>query len=94
MLCEDKRAPTCEHAVWVHEYEVYVCSREDRGCDYREKLLYPEEQLKLFTKEFGNDRKEYRYGPEWVAMQLMLEGGYRTPEEAKLRWLEYGEGRK
>lgn len=56
------------------------------------ELLYPEEQLKLFTKEFGNGRKEYRYGPEWVAMQLMMEGGYRTPEEAKAAWLrEKGE---
>ena len=50
--------------------------------------LLPEEQLKLFTKEFGDGRREYRYGPEWVAMQLMMEGGYATPEEAKRAWEE------
>lgn len=94
MVCEDKRASTCNHAVWVHEYEVYVCSREDRGCEYAEKLLYPEEQLKLFTKEFGDGRKEYRYGPEWVAWELMMEGGFKTPEEAKLRWLEWWEAHR
>ena len=36
----------------------------------------------------------YRYGPEWVAMQLYMEGGYKTPEEAKLRWLEYWEAHR
>lgn len=56
--------------------------------------LLPEEQLKLFTKTWDDGRVEYRYGPEWVAMQLYMEGGYATPEEAKLRWLESQEGRK
>ena len=57
-------------------------------------MLLPEEQLKLFTKTWDDGRVEYRYGPEWVAMQLYMEGGYATPEEAKLRWLEYWEGHK
>lgn len=86
MVCEDKRASTCKNAVWVHEYEVYVCSREDRGCEYAEKVLYPEEQLKLFTKRWDDGRVEYRYGPEWVMMQLFMEGGYATPEEARKAW--------
>ena len=53
-----------------------------------EPVLVPEEQLKLFTKEFGDGRKEYRYGPDWVSTQLMVEGGYDTPEEAKRAWEE------
>ena len=24
----------------------------------------------------------YRYGEEWVSQQLLMEGGYKTPEEA------------
>ena len=28
----------------------------------------------------------YRYGEEWVAMQLYMEGGYKTPEEAIEAW--------
>lgn len=47
----------------------------------------PVTQERLFTKEFSDGHKEYRYGPEWVAMQLFMEGGYKTPEEAKQRWL-------
>ena len=28
----------------------------------------------------------YRYGEPWVAMQLFMEGGFDTPEEAKAAW--------
>ena len=28
----------------------------------------------------------YRYGEEWVAQQLLMEGGYPTPEEAIAAW--------
>ena len=28
----------------------------------------------------------YRYGEEWVAMQLFMEGGYPTEEEAIAAW--------
>ena len=51
------------------------------------------EPWKLYTKEYGNGRKEYRYGPEWVSMQLFMEGGYSTPEEAKAAWLRECEGK-
>ena len=94
MICENNRTPMCVHKVWVHEYEVYVCSRKDGKCEYTEEVLIPVEREKLFTKEWDDGRKEYRYGPEWVAMQLMMEGGYATPEEAKRRWLEYWEAQK
>lgn len=34
------------------------------------------------------DGKEvaYRYGEDWVAMELLLEGGYPTREEAMAAW--------
>ena len=28
----------------------------------------------------------YRYGEEWVQQQLLMEGGYKTPEEAIEAW--------
>ena len=33
-----------------------------------------------------NEPKEYRYGEEWVAMQLFMEGGYPTKEAAMAAW--------
>lgn len=51
-----------------------------------EYVVMPVEQMKLFTKVWDDGRKEYRYGPEWVAMQLYMEGGYPTPEEAVAAW--------
>lgn len=59
-----------------------------------EPMVVENPDWKLYTKEIGDVRVEYRYGPDWVAMELMMEGGYKTPEEAKLRWLEYWEARK
>lgn len=50
------------------------------------EFIWPEVQLKLFVKEFSDGRREYRYGPEWVAQMLLMEGGYATPEEAKAAW--------
>ena len=49
---------------------------------------------KLWVENRDGKPYAYRYGPEWVGMQLFMEGGYKTPEEAKLRWLEYWEGQK
>lgn len=49
---------------------------------------------KLYAEYADGEPHSYRYGPSWVAQQLLMEGGYRTPEEAKLRWLEYWEGQK
>ena len=46
---------------------------------------------KLYTEYRGDKPVAYRYGPEWVAMELYVEGGFKTPEEAKLRWLEWWE---
>ena len=36
----------------------------------------------------------YRYGEEWVVMELLLEGGYPTEREAREAWERYKEARK
>ncbi len=62
------------------------------GMSWRERrnmseyMVMPVEQMKLFTKVCSDGRKEYRYGPECVAQQLLMEGGYATPEEAVAEW--------
>lgn len=48
----------------------------------------------LYTKYRGETPVAYRYGPSWVATQLFIEGGYKTPEEAKLAWLREWEAQK
>ena len=59
------------------------CPMCGRATDWSEE----QNRCMLYTKEWSDGRKEYRYGPDWVAMQLYMEGGYPTPEEAKLAWL-------
>lgn len=44
---------------------------------------------KLYTEYRGGKPFAYRYGEPWVAMQLAMEGGYKTPEKAKQAWFEY-----
>ena len=45
------------------------------------------EELKMYVKDFDGSRPpEYLYGPSWKAMELLMEGGYPTPEEAKAAW--------
>ena len=41
----------------------------------------------LYEKNYGDGRVEYLYGPSWKAQELLVEGGYPTPEEAKEVWL-------
>lgn len=36
----------------------------------------------LYIKYRGDTPVAYRYGEEWEAMRLFMEGGYKTPEEA------------
>lgn len=40
----------------------------------------------LYTEYRDGKPHAYRYGEEWVAMQLAMEGGYPTPEEAIAAW--------
>lgn len=48
------------------------------------------ENYKMYTLYQGDRPVAYRYGPEWVSQQLLMEGGYPTPEEAKEAWERYG----
>jgi hypothetical protein len=52
-----------------------------------EKCRADRPEWKMYAKVWGDGRKEYRYGPEWVAAELMAEGGYDSPEKAKAAWL-------
>ena len=44
------------------------------------------EELKMYTKYVDGKPYQYRYGESWRAMQLYVDGGYPTPEEAKAAW--------
>jgi hypothetical protein len=44
------------------------------------------EELKMYTKYVDGKPRSYLYGPPWKAMELYMEGGYPTPEEAKAAW--------
>ena len=44
------------------------------------------EECKMYILYRDDTPIAYRYGEEWVAMQLAMEGGYDTPEEAKEAW--------
>lgn len=43
-------------------------------------------ECQMYILYRGDKPIAYRYGEEWVAMQLAMEGGYDTPEEAKEEW--------
>lgn len=44
------------------------------------------EVLQMYTEYRDGKPHAYRYGPPWVSMQLYVEGGYPTPEEAMEAW--------
>lgn len=48
----------------------------------------------LYTEYRDGKPFAYRYGEPWVAQQLLMEGGYKTPEEAEEKWLEYLKSRE
>ena len=49
------------------------------------------EEYKMYILYRNKTPIAYRYGPPWVAQMLLMEGGYKTPEEAKDAWEKYGE---
>lgn len=51
-----------------------------------------EETMYMLTK--NGEPVAYRYGEEWVAMELFCEGGYPTREEAIAAWERYKEEHK
>lgn len=44
--------------------------------------------LQMYTEYRDGVPIAYRYGEPWRAMQLFVEGGYPTPEEAIEAWRE------
>ena len=44
------------------------------------------EELKMYIEYRDGKPHSYLYGPSWKAMELYMEGGYPTPEEAKSAW--------
>lgn len=49
-----------------------------------------DEECKMYILYRDNIPIAYRYGEEWVAQKLLMEGGYITPEEAKEAWERWG----
>lgn len=54
--------------------------------DYGVKM---EHNWDLYTLYRNGKPYKYRFGEPWVAQQLLIDGGYDTPEEAKKAWLRY-----
>ena len=50
-----------------------------------------DKECKLYILYRGNKPIAYRYGEPWVSQQLLMEGGYPTPEEAKEAWYKWKE---
>lgn len=59
---------------------------KEEPVDVEESESVDIEGCQMYTKYQGDVPVAYRYGPSWVAMQLMMEGGYPTPEEAREAW--------
>lgn len=51
------------------------------------------ENESLFTEYRDGKPVAYRYGEPWVALQLAMEGGYPTEQEAREAWEQYKEER-
>lgn len=44
------------------------------------------DELKMYIEYRDGKPHSYLYGPPWKAMELYVEGGYPTPEEARVAW--------
>lgn len=47
----------------------------------------------MYTLYHGDKPVAYRYGEEWVAQELLMEGGFKTEAEAREHWEKYKEER-
>lgn len=54
----------------------------------------PDLNEKLYTLYHGDTPVAYRYGEPWVSMELLMEGGFDTEEEAREHWARYKEANK
>ena len=46
----------------------------------------------MYVLYHGDTPVAYRFGEEWVSQQLLMEGGYPTPEKAFEAWLKERDG--
>lgn len=46
------------------------------------------EELKMYVEIRDGREHAYLYGPPWKQWELLMEGGYSTPEEAIRAWEE------
>lgn len=54
-----------------------------------DKHIIPEpddDECHMFVECHNGEPVAYRYGPSWVSWELYMEGGYKTPEEARKAW--------
>lgn len=63
----------------------------DFYCAKGKRKEHKTKECKLYILYRGNKLIAYRYGEPWVSQQLLMEGGYSTPEEAKEAWYKWKE---
>lgn len=44
------------------------------------------EELKMYVEYRDGKPHGHLYGPSWKQWELLMEGGFKTPEEAKAAW--------
>ena len=49
-------------------------------------MVMAEHECEMYVLYHGETPVAYRYGESWVSQQLLMEGGYDTPEEAIEAW--------
>ena len=54
-------------------------------------ITVADKECKLYILYQNKKPIAYRYGEPWVSQQLLMEGGYPTPEEAKEAWYKWKE---
>ena len=96
-VCGAERSYRLQFETDNEEYYRFMEKAARLCVDGKAELVLPlTENLDWQLYTYYRDRVPvaYRYGPAWVAQQLLMEGGYPTPEEAKLAWLREWENHK
>ena len=79
----------CKEIMFNPDKEIAVKALESvpaAEADIRDQTT---EEYHLYTEYRDGKPYSYRYGEPWVAQQLLMEGGYKTPEEAIEKWFKY-----
>ena len=70
----------CKHRIFVDKTHIWRAFPKPRT--ERRKM----DNCKMYVEYIDEKPVAYRYGEEWVQQQLLMEGGYKTPEEAIEAW--------